>query len=68
MVHRADIDRHSTLVVRVDPRYPAPAHPAWRAQPVGLEQLILAYLKAETPPREPDAGPGRDGALRAVAR
>ncbi len=68
VVHRADSDRHSTLVVRVDPRHPAPAHPAWQAQPVGLEQLILAYLKVETPAREPGAGPARDGALRAVAR
>ncbi|MBV9380117.1 MAG: ABC transporter ATP-binding protein [Streptosporangiaceae bacterium] len=54
VVHRADSDRHSSLVIRVGPREPA-VHPAWQAQPVGFEQLVLAYLRGGSGARlEPD--------------
>ena len=45
-IHRADSDRHSTVVVRTDPARPAAQeHPGWQADPVGFEQLIMAYLQ-----------------------
>jgi ABC-2 type transport system ATP-binding protein len=45
-IHRTDSDRHSTVVVRTDPaRPPAQEHPGWQADPVGFEQLIMAYLQ-----------------------
>ncbi len=68
VVHRTDSDRHSTLVVRVDPRCPA-VHPAWQAQPVGFEQLVLAYLKGHSaPPEDPHAERAVVPGLRTVAR
>jgi ABC-2 type transport system ATP-binding protein len=36
-------NRHTDLLVRLQPDRPE-LHPAWQSQPVGLEQLILAYL------------------------
>lgn len=53
VVHRADSDRHSTLVIRTGPDNPV-VHPAWQSQPVGFEQLVLAYL------REQPAAPARE--------
>ena len=45
-IHRTDSDRHSTVVVRTDPARPAAReHPGWQADPVGFEQLIMAYLQ-----------------------
>jgi ABC-2 type transport system ATP-binding protein len=45
-IHRTDSDRHSTVVVRTDPaRPPAQEHAGWQADPVGFEQLIMAYLQ-----------------------
>ena len=45
-IHRTDSDRHSTVVVRTDPARPsAQVHPGWQADPVGFEQLIMAYLQ-----------------------
>ena len=45
-IHRTDSDRHSTVVVRTDPARPAAQeHPGWQADPVGFEQLIMAYLQ-----------------------
>jgi ABC-2 type transport system ATP-binding protein len=70
VVHRADSDRHCTLIVRVDPRDPA-VHPAWQARPVGFEQLVLAYLQgppAAPPPDDHEAGRARGRTFRAVAR
>ena len=49
VIHRADSDRHSTLVVRTGPGDPT-MHPAWQAQPVGFEQLVLAYLQGHSAP------------------
>ena len=45
-IHRADSDRHSTVLVRTDPaRLAVQQHPGWQADPVGFEQLIMAYLQ-----------------------
>ena len=45
-IHRTDSDRHSTVVVRTGPARPsAQEHPGWQADPVGFEQLIMAYLQ-----------------------
>jgi ABC-2 type transport system ATP-binding protein len=50
-IHRADSDRHSTVLVRTDPgRQSEPLLRDWQAQPVSFEQLALGYLQrpAET--------------------
>ncbi|HEY3978915.1 MAG TPA: ATP-binding cassette domain-containing protein [Streptosporangiaceae bacterium] len=54
-VRRVDSDRHSTVLVRIDPdrRDEAPLR-GWPAEPAGFEQLVLAYL--QRPP-----GAGADG-------
>ena len=64
-IHRTDSDRHSTVLVRTDPaRLAAQQRPGWQADPVGFEQLVMAYLQrrpaadADDPPR-PRRGPGR---------
>jgi ABC-2 type transport system ATP-binding protein len=45
-VHRTDSDRHSTVLVRADPaRLAAQQRPGWQADPVGFEQLVMAYLQ-----------------------
>jgi len=45
-VHRTDSDRHATVLVRSDPAEQAALpHPGWQAEPVGFEQLVLAYLQ-----------------------
>jgi len=45
-IHRTDSDRHSTALVRADPaRLAARLRPGWQADPVGFEQLVLAYLQ-----------------------
>jgi ABC-2 type transport system ATP-binding protein len=49
-VHRSDSDRHSTALIRADPaRLTARQHPGWQADPVGFEQLVLAYLQRPPP-------------------
>jgi ABC-2 type transport system ATP-binding protein len=50
-VHRTDSDRHSTVLVRTEPGAPAAQErPGWQADPVGFEQLVMAYL--QRPPRQ----------------
>jgi ABC-2 type transport system ATP-binding protein len=45
-IHRTDSDRHSTVLVRTDPaRLAAQERPGWGVEPVGFEQLVLAYLQ-----------------------
>jgi ABC-2 type transport system ATP-binding protein len=45
-IHRTDSDRHSSVLLRTSPDAPAaPAHPDWQTEPVGFEQLVLAYLQ-----------------------
>jgi ABC-2 type transport system ATP-binding protein len=59
LVHRTDDDRHSTVLVRIDPARPAaPQRPGWQAEPAGFEQLVLAYLQ-----RRPQTAAGYDTAL-----
>jgi ABC-2 type transport system ATP-binding protein len=62
VISRADSDRHSTVLVASDLGELAQAQrPGWRAEAVGFEEMVLAYLQrrpvAETA-RE-HAGPGR---------
>jgi ABC-2 type transport system ATP-binding protein len=52
-IHRADSDRHSAVLLRTGPvSLAAQPHPDWHADPVGFEQLVLAYL--QRPARAPD--------------
>jgi ABC-2 type transport system ATP-binding protein len=55
IIHRTDSDRHSTVLVRTDPRQlTAQPHPGWQADPVGFEQLIMAYLQRPSQAAKPD--------------
>jgi ABC-2 type transport system ATP-binding protein len=45
-ISRTDSDRHSTVLVTADLAQMAEAQrPHWQAEPVGFEQLVLAYLQ-----------------------
>jgi ABC-2 type transport system ATP-binding protein len=61
LVHRTDDDRHSTVLVRIDPARSAAQRPGWQAEPAGFEQLALAYLQ-----RRPQTAAGYDTALTAT--
>jgi ABC-2 type transport system ATP-binding protein len=61
-IHRTDSDRHSTVLVRIDPaRLAAQKCPEWGDEPVGFEQLVLAYLQRP-------AGATADDPAQAAAR
>jgi ABC-2 type transport system ATP-binding protein len=61
-VRRTDSDRHSTVVVRADPaQLAARWRPGWQADPVGFEQLVMAYLQ-----RRPQTAAAGDTALAAA--
>ena len=61
-VYRTDSDRHSTVLVCADPaRLAAQQRPGWQADPVGFEQLIMAYLQ-----RRPQTATANDTALTAT--
>jgi ABC-2 type transport system ATP-binding protein len=46
VISRTDSDRHATVLVAADPARMAVARQAgWRADPVGFEELVLAYLR-----------------------
>jgi ABC-2 type transport system ATP-binding protein len=46
VIQRTDSDRHSTVLVRGDlATLEAQERPGWQADPVGFEQLVLAYLQ-----------------------
>ncbi|GLY77281.1 ABC transporter ATP-binding protein [Actinoallomurus iriomotensis] len=47
LVRATHSDRHTDLLVRTGTDRPE-FHPAWRSHPVGLEELILAYLEQPT--------------------
>jgi ABC-2 type transport system ATP-binding protein len=47
VVRAAHSDRHTDLLVRIEADRPD-FHPAWQSHPVGLEELILAYLEYPT--------------------
>jgi ABC-2 type transport system ATP-binding protein len=62
-IQRTDSDRHSTVLVRADPvRLAAQERPGWQADPVGFEQLVLAYLQ------RPSQAAATDDTARAAAR
>jgi ABC-2 type transport system ATP-binding protein len=45
-IHRADSDRHSSVLIRADAGEPTMQGPAgWDAEPVSFEQLVMAYLQ-----------------------
>jgi ABC-2 type transport system ATP-binding protein len=46
IIHRDDSDRHSSVLLRTSPATPAAhAHPDWRTETVGVEELVMAYLQ-----------------------
>jgi ABC-2 type transport system ATP-binding protein len=46
VIHRSDSDRHSAVLVQTDPvRLVMEARAGWQAEPVGFEQLVMAYLQ-----------------------
>jgi ABC-2 type transport system ATP-binding protein len=48
-IHRADSDRHSSVLLRTSPAMLASqAHPGWQTETVGFEQLVMAYLQRPT--------------------
>ena len=47
VVRAVHSDRHTDLLVRIEADRPD-FHPAWQSHPVGLEELILAYLEYPT--------------------
>jgi ABC-2 type transport system ATP-binding protein len=45
-IHRTDSDRHSSVLLRTSPAtLAAQQRPDWQAEPVGFEQLVMAYLQ-----------------------
>jgi len=62
IIHRTNSDRHSTVLVRTDPvRLAAQQRPGWQADPVGFEQLVMAYLQ-----RRPETAAADNTALAAA--
>jgi ABC-2 type transport system ATP-binding protein len=46
VIDRSDSDRHSSVIVAADlGQLAAAQRPGWQAEPVGFEQLVLAYLR-----------------------
>jgi ABC-2 type transport system ATP-binding protein len=62
-IQRTDSERTSAVLVRADPaRLAAQPRPGWQADPVGFEQLVMAYLQRPTPQTTDDtARPDRPG-------
>jgi ABC-2 type transport system ATP-binding protein len=55
VIHRSDSDRHSAVLVRIDPvRLAVEARAGWQAEPVGFEELVLAYLQRSSGPARTD--------------
>ena len=62
-IQRTDSDRHSTVLVRTDPvRLAAQECPGWQVDPVGFEQLVMAYLQ------RPSQAAAKDDTAQAAAR
>jgi ABC-2 type transport system ATP-binding protein len=73
IIHRTDSDRHSTALIRTDPiRLAVEAHAGWHTDPVGFEQLVLAYLqrasRAATTDNHTRAAPRPGPASEAITR
>jgi ABC-2 type transport system ATP-binding protein len=68
VLSRADSDRHSTVLVAADQdRVAAASRPGWRSDPVGFEQLVLAYMRraaAVAAPRSRPVLAGGEGGAR----
>ncbi|WP_116949322.1 ABC transporter ATP-binding protein [Jiangella endophytica] len=47
VVHVDQADRHAHVVARIGPAEPLPG---WQARPIGLEELVLAYLRRAREP------------------
>ena len=63
IIHRTDSDRHSTVLVRADPaRLAAQERRGWQADPVGFEQLVMAYLQG------PSKAAAKDDTAQAAVR
>jgi ABC-2 type transport system ATP-binding protein len=63
IIQRLDSDRHSTVLVRADPgQLAARQRPGWQADPVGFEQLVMAYLQ------RPSGRAATDDTAQAAAR
>jgi ABC-2 type transport system ATP-binding protein len=54
LVHAAHSDRHTSMLVRQSGHRPA-THPSWQSRPVGLEELVLAYLERAAEPQLQEA-------------
>jgi ABC-2 type transport system ATP-binding protein len=71
IIHRADSDRHSTVLVRAGAdQLAVQEHTGWQADPVSFEQLVLGYLQrpptaatTDDPAAEPP-GPAAEEATR----
>jgi ABC-2 type transport system ATP-binding protein len=57
VITRDDSDRHSTVLVAADP---PPQNPQWLVDPVGFDQLVLAYLRRRP---APDPVPAQKAAI-----
>jgi ABC-2 type transport system ATP-binding protein len=67
IIHRTDSDRHSTVLVRTDPvRLATTDHPGWQADPVGFEQLVMAYLQRPSSAVTQNTGAQGDSAQAAT--
>jgi ABC-2 type transport system ATP-binding protein len=63
IVHRTDSDRHSSVIVHADPvQLAAQQRPGWQADPVGFEQLVMAYLQ------RPSRAAAQDDSAQAAGR
>jgi len=59
-IHRADSDRHSSVMLRSSPAaLAAPAQPGWQTETVSFEQLVMAYLQRPAKGANP-GNPARD--------
>jgi ABC-2 type transport system ATP-binding protein len=62
-ISRVDSDRHSTVLIAADyVRMAQTRQPCWEAEPVGFEQLVLAYLQ------RPPLGAPAEGHIRSAVR
>ena len=63
IIGRTDSDRHSTVLVCTDPvQLAVQGHAGWQADPVGFEQLVMAYLQ------RPSQAAAKDDTAQAAAR
>ena len=64
VVHRRVAGRQAHLLVRVNGGLQASLPEGWEAQPVGLEELVLAYLREPAARALPDLLPADPWAVR----